>query len=696
MNNAIQFYNKSPGKSGKCRFISLTGGQGGKFGENVMIEENSSQPLAVGEVASETKEQLKVRENLCRAMGNIPAMAPEAFRSEIARIRAEYDSSTPPPPEYAELLDKQFAEAVKAAESRVADMELRQENFKKLEAELRKLLEDELLVGSDLDKFDAECVKLLGALPPEFAAAAAPARERLAAEEALQAADTARAEALMEELKTLSAAEDVAPLRERKSAIDTEFKALLHLPQPVRKRFQETSHKASQKISQFFEELDLARWESYTLKQDVCAKIEAMNSAETPDYVKFAKELQELRERWKTLGAVPKEKNEEINARFLESSRQLQHKVDEFFSNRRQERKQAAADKQTLVEEAEKLAASTEWNVTAAAFKELQAKWKTIPRAGNDENELYRKFRAAADAFFNARSAYFTERDKKFAVIIEKKEALIAEAEALTQSDFRRARQLREEFRNAGNAGKSENALYERLKAALDKFFDERRAAFTEKENESRSLIAELEQLAADPAANTARAREIKTRLQELDCRETAAAAKKAAETFETALSENRKKETRAKGDLGREVARELAVALDKLLAGEKFEFTPPAATEMFPKLSGSAKLIAAALADDAKALEKLNRQLAAARQEHERICTELEKLSGAGENEEENLAAALQAAIMGNFAKDEAKAAAKAIDPNKLASDYLNAGLLPAEELESSYIRFDAAMSKL
>ena len=184
--------------------------------------------------------------------------------------------------------------------------------------------------------------------------------------------------------------------------------------------------------------------------------------------------------------------------------------------------------------------------------------------------------------------------------------------------------------------------------------------------------------------------------MQELDCRETAAAAKKAAETFETALSENRKKETRAKGDLGREVARELAVALDKLLAGEKFEFTPPAATEMFPKLSGSAKLIAAALADDAKALEKLNRQLAAARQEHERICTELEKLSGAGENEEENLAAALQAAIMGNFAKDEAKAAAKAIDPNKLASDYLNAGLLPAEELESSYIRFDAAMSKL
>ena len=668
----------------------------GKVRRKMMIEENSSQPLSIGEVAPEVKEQKKCREDLCSAMKNIPAMAPEEFRAEVERIKAAYEASVAPPPEYAELLDKQFAEAVKCAEDKIREMELRHANYKRLETELQRLLADELVVKSDLEKFDAECCKLVGAVPAGFTELSAALRERLAAEEALQAADTARAEALMEELKNLTAAEDVAPLRERKSAIDAEFKELAHLPQPVRKRFQEISHKASQKISQFFEELDLARWESYTLKQDICGKIEEMNNAENPDCVKFAKELQELRERWKSLGAVPKEKNEEINARFLDASRQLQRKVDEFFSNRRQERKQAAADKLALIGEAEKLISSTQWNATAAAFKELQAKWKTIPRAGNEENELYLRFRAAADTFFNARSAYFAEREKKIAAIIEAKEALIAEAEALTQGDLRRARQLREDFRNAGNAGKSENALYERLKAALDKFFDTRRALFTEKETESRSLIAELEQLSSDPAANMGRAREIKERLQELDCRETAGAVRKASQAFDAALAESRKKETRAKGDLGREVARELALAVDKLLAGEKFEFAPPAAAEVFPKLSSAAKLIAAALGGDARALEKLNRQIAAARQEHERICGELEKLSGAQESEADNLAAALQAAIMGNFAKDEARAAAQAIDPNKLASEYLNAGILPSEELEASYSRFDAAMSRV
>ena len=576
-------------------------------------------------------------------------------------------------------------------------MEIRQQILLQLEAELKKILDaGDLIVKADLERFDAECVKSLGAVPENFAAALAPHKERIAAEEALQKADTEKAEALMEELKALTAAEDVAPLRERKSAIDAEYKTLAHLPQSVRKHFQEVSHKASLRISQFFEELDLARWESYTLKQDICSKIETLNSTDTPDFLKAAQTLRELRERWKGLGPVPKEKNEEINNRYLECSRQLQHKIDEYFSLRRQERKQAVADKLALIEEAEKIAVSTEWNVTAAAFKELQAKWKNIPRAGNEENELYKKFRAAADTFFNARSAYFAERDKKFAAIIERKEALIAEAEALTQDDLRRARQLREDFRNAGNAGKSENALYERLKNALDKFFNERRAAFNEKENESRTLISELEQLAADPATGLNRAREIRNRLQELDCRETAAAAKKACAAFDKALAESRKKETRAKGDLAREVAREIALALDKCLAGEKFDFTPPAAAEMFPKLAGAAKLISAVLEGDSKAAEKLNRQISAARQEHDRICTALEKISGGKESEEENLAAALQAAIMGNFAKDEAKAAAQAIDPNKLASEYLNAGLLPSEELEGSYQRFDAAMSKI
>ena len=118
---------------------------------------------------------------------------------------------------------------------------------------------------------------------------------------------------------------------------------------------------------------------------------------------KAARALHELREKWKNLGGVPKVKNEEINTRYLEATRALQHRVDEYFAQRRQEQKQAALTKQGLCEQAAKLADSTEWNVTSEAFKTLQAAWKTIPHAGAAENTLYANFRASADKFFGAR-----------------------------------------------------------------------------------------------------------------------------------------------------------------------------------------------------------------------------------------------------------------------------------------------------
>ncbi|MBR2873053.1 MAG: hypothetical protein IKB99_06120 [Lentisphaeria bacterium] len=105
-----------------------------------MMEENSSQPLAVGEVAPEIKEQLNCKRQLCKAMRELPPCPPEEFRAAIAKIRAEYDASAAPPPEYAELLDKDFAEAVKQAENRVAEMETRQISFNKLQEELQRLL----------------------------------------------------------------------------------------------------------------------------------------------------------------------------------------------------------------------------------------------------------------------------------------------------------------------------------------------------------------------------------------------------------------------------------------------------------------------------------------------------------------------------------------------------------------------------
>ena len=103
----------------------------------------------------------------------------------------------------------------------------------------------------------------------------------------------------------------------------------------------------------------------------------------------------------------------------------------------------------------------------------MQTQWKTLVRAGARENELFQRFHTAADRFFTARKAVFDERDKRFNAAAERKMAIIAEAAALTD-DVRRAKQLREEFRAAGSAGRKEPELYKQFNEAMDRFFNGR------------------------------------------------------------------------------------------------------------------------------------------------------------------------------------------------------------------------------
>jgi hypothetical protein len=88
------------------------------------------------------------------------------------------------------------------------------------------------------------------------------------------------------------------------------------------------------------------------------------------------------------------------------------------------------------------LSDSTDWTPTATRYRELMTQWKAAGRARRDiEDALWARFRTAQDAFFTARSAVLSARDADLQVNLEKKEALLVEAEALLPvTDVRSAR----------------------------------------------------------------------------------------------------------------------------------------------------------------------------------------------------------------------------------------------------------------
>ncbi len=142
-----------------------------------------------------------------------------------------------------------------------------------------------------------------------------------------------------------------------------------------------------------------------------------------------------------------------------------------------QDRKRAAAvaAKTALAEQAEALADSTDWQSTAAAFRDLMEKWKKAGFAGKrDDEALWQRFRGAQETFFSARKQNFNARDNEQKQNLAAKKALVVKAEALLPikdaKPARRAlRDIQGEFAGIGHVPRADKPkLDARLRAVDD------------------------------------------------------------------------------------------------------------------------------------------------------------------------------------------------------------------------------------
>ena len=169
---------------------------------------------------------------------------------------------------------------------------------------------------------------------------------------------------------------------------------------------------------------------------------------------------------------------------------------------------QARAAKVRLVEEAERLAAGSEWRVAGDRLRALVEEWKALPRLDRrTDDELWHRFSAARTAFSKRRRVHFAEVEERRGEARARKEQLATEAESLAGSTdwaatAARFRDLMREWKAAGSAGKgAEDQLWARFRAAQDAFFAARSGAFAERDSEQRDNLARKEALAAEAEA---------------------------------------------------------------------------------------------------------------------------------------------------------------------------------------------------
>lgn len=146
--------------------------------------------------------------------------------------------------------------------------------------------------------------------------------------------------------------------------------------------------------------------------------------------------MRELLEEWKQLqrseARLDKDVENALWQRFSHARNGFDKTRKAHFAKMDEQHAVAKAEKKRLVEEAEKLATSTDWGRTAGAFKRLMQDWKAAGRASRaDDDALWKRFKAAQDTFFNAKDEVVAAENVEFEANLKVKEALLVEAQAL-------------------------------------------------------------------------------------------------------------------------------------------------------------------------------------------------------------------------------------------------------------------------
>ncbi|MBP5521527.1 MAG: DUF349 domain-containing protein, partial [Bacteroidales bacterium] len=165
---------------------------------------------------------------------------------------------------------------------------------------------------------------------------------------------------------------------------------------------------------------------------------------------------------------------------------------------------------------AKEVASSGEWNELSSKIEEIQALWRKIGFATRKENQkIYDRFRAACDTFYARKRDYYSEFKDSMNSNLEKKMAIIEQAEALKSStEWKKATdqfiELQKQWKEIGTVPrKKSEQIWKRFRAACDEFFAER-DKHNKPENDfygnlrsKKALIAEVEAYEpADDAAN--------------------------------------------------------------------------------------------------------------------------------------------------------------------------------------------------
>ena len=258
-----------------------------------------------------------------------------------------------------------------------------------------------------------------------------------------------------------------------------------------------------------FELKELDRKKNLVKKTELCEKAEALDKLEN---IKDAiVQLNELHVEYKKIGAVPREVQEELWQRFKAASDAIYKKRKTYLEGLKGELNENLKKKRALAEELKPYLdfdsdRINDWNAKTKEILAIQKKWDALGGLPREHaKEVNKAFWSAFKGFFSRKNAFFKKLEGMRHENLQKKEELVAQAEALKDNDdwdktSEALKKLQRQWKEIGPVPeKFRNSVYAKFKEACDAFFNNRRASqnkaeaqFVENLKHKEDLVAEI------------------------------------------------------------------------------------------------------------------------------------------------------------------------------------------------------------
>ena len=258
--------------------------------------------------------------------------------------------------------------------------------------------------------------------------------------------------------------------------------------------------------AEFLNEQNSKREENFEIKSKILQELKAL--VEEPGDLSAAyPKFRELQNNWRATGAVPPAKAKDLYDSYY-------HNVEVFYDFvkinnelRDMDFKKNLEAKEELCRKAEELAESGNSVTAFRTLQKLHEEWKELgPVAKEKREEIWDRFKAATATVNKKYQAFFEAAKEKQVANLKAKTELCEKAEAIANSELTqnsnwaqltaKMQDLQKEWRTIGFAVKKENErIYERFRAACDKFFTAKKQFHSEFKDQLAANLAKKEEL---------------------------------------------------------------------------------------------------------------------------------------------------------------------------------------------------------